>query len=441
MATSSIGGLSSGLDTNSIIKQLMQIEALPQTALKNRQKTEQGFVDAIKSLSTKISDFKALASKYNTAATFSPLKVTSTSTFATAKTSPNSTPGDVTFTVNSLAKAHSLSFADSVAQTDFVTNGPTAVKLDYLDGTSKTIESGDGTLAGLVQALNASDTGVRATTVKLNDGSYRLNVTSTKPGASSDFALTNLDGSALLGGAAVTTGSDASITIGADTITSPTNTFLGLTNGMDITVSQGVALGTPITVTAETDSAPAKTAAKELVDGLNNLLAEFDKILDKSRTKGNSGAADSAIRSARQTFLTSVVGTDAALSAVGIETDRFGKVKFNEAKFEQAYAADPAAVAAKFLDNGAVKGFASRLVAAATSAIDPLTGTVSGSVKGREKRLDRLDKDIDAFTDRLARKQKFLEKQFAGLEVALSGIGAQANYLGAQLAGLNSNNS
>ena len=34
MATSSISGLASGLDTASIIAQLMQLEAIPQTRLK-----------------------------------------------------------------------------------------------------------------------------------------------------------------------------------------------------------------------------------------------------------------------------------------------------------------------------------------------------------------------------------------------------------------------
>ncbi|MFC7504863.1 flagellar cap protein FliD N-terminal domain-containing protein, partial [Nocardioides sp. GCM10030258] len=51
-ATSSIGGLASGLDTASIISQLMALEALPQTKLKTQVTAEQSKVTALQKLNT-----------------------------------------------------------------------------------------------------------------------------------------------------------------------------------------------------------------------------------------------------------------------------------------------------------------------------------------------------------------------------------------------------
>ena len=74
------------------------------------------------------------------------------------------------------------------------------VRLDKLDGTTVDIDTGDGTLQGLVDAVNNAGEGVRASTIKLDDGSYRLRLESVATGAASDFDLTNVDGTALLGG-------------------------------------------------------------------------------------------------------------------------------------------------------------------------------------------------------------------------------------------------
>ena len=54
MAGASISGLGSGLDTSSIIRQLMQLEALPQTKLKTKLSTEQSALQTIQDLNAKV---------------------------------------------------------------------------------------------------------------------------------------------------------------------------------------------------------------------------------------------------------------------------------------------------------------------------------------------------------------------------------------------------
>ena len=60
MATASVSGLASGLDTASIIDQLMQLEAQSQTRLKSRVTTEQSTLKVLQNLNTK---FASLATQ------------------------------------------------------------------------------------------------------------------------------------------------------------------------------------------------------------------------------------------------------------------------------------------------------------------------------------------------------------------------------------------
>ena len=57
------------------------------------------------------------------------------------------------------------------------------MRLDFADGTTTDVDTGDGSLAASINALNGSGTGVQASTVRLDDGSYRLQVTSSASGA------------------------------------------------------------------------------------------------------------------------------------------------------------------------------------------------------------------------------------------------------------------
>ncbi len=52
----SLDGLASGLDTTTLIKSLMQIEAIPQTLLKNKVSATKTMVSALQALNTKVAD-------------------------------------------------------------------------------------------------------------------------------------------------------------------------------------------------------------------------------------------------------------------------------------------------------------------------------------------------------------------------------------------------
>ena len=104
----SVGGLISGLDTNSIITQLMQIEAEPQTALKTTLTNTQSAITSYQDLNTKFQALLTAAQNLTNPSTWGARTATSSDSSVAASATASALTGSVTFTVNQLATAQSL---------------------------------------------------------------------------------------------------------------------------------------------------------------------------------------------------------------------------------------------------------------------------------------------------------------------------------------------
>lgn len=431
----SISGLG-GFDSASIVDQLMQLETIPQSRLKTRVTTETSQVTTLQSINSKLA---ALVTKAETAldpAKWGGWSAASTSDRVTAKAGPGAAPTSLDLTVRTTAASHQLGFTDSADRTTVVTTGSTQVRFDTLDGTTLILETGDGSLQGLVDALNDPDnaTGVRATLVATGDGGHRLMVESTTTGIDSDFALTNLDGTALLGGATVRAGRDALVELGAGiTATSTTNTFTGLLPGVDVTIAAGTAPGTTSTLTVARDVAATSGLVKDLVDGLNAALSEMRTVTAQGGA-GKAGvlAGDAVVRSVQSSLAGTLFGDGtSSLADFGIELDRSGAFTFDRSAFETAYAADPAR--ASSLVSG---GFAERVRDVARAASDKYDGSITTAITGRQAGIARLNDSIEAWDTRLELRRAALTRQFTALETALSQMNSQSNWLAGQISSL-----
>lgn len=440
----SVSGLVSGLDTSTIVSQLMQVEAQTQTNLKSKVSTEQSNVKALQDLNSAFAALATSTAALAKATAWNPVSVTTSvngvaSTLASATAGSNAVTGQLSFTVGHTALSHRLTFTDTAALTDTVTTGSNLVRIDRLDGTTQDIDTGDGSLAGLVRALNTSGTGVKASTVRLDDGSYRLQVTSTATGDDADFTLTNLDGSDLLGAATVRAGRDAEITIGTDTVHSATNTFTDVANGLSITLGSTIANGTVVDLDVAQDTAGMTKTVKGIVESINAALAKIDSLTAYNSTTKTAGvlAGDASVRALRNAVLNTVYpGDGTTMAGVGIQLDRYGKLTFDADKFTAAYAADPTAVAAKFTSG--TTGFAARVEAVAKAASDSVDGTITTSISGRNTTIKRMQDSIEDWDTRLALRQSTLTKQFTAMESALQQMNSQSSWLTSQLGSLSS---
>jgi flagellar hook-associated protein 2 len=447
-STASVSGLVSGLDTASIISQLMQVEANPQTLLKTRLSTENSTITTLQSLNAKFAALSTKATALSTASSWSPLTTTSSSTSVTASTGTTASPGTVSFTVKQTALAHAVASVDTATADQVLTGADGLMQLSVNGTDLDPIYGGDGTIASVVSAINAANQGVTASAVKLDDGTFRLRMVSTTTGADSSFSLTNSDGSSVLGGATVlVAGRDAKVQLGNDTISSSSNTFSGLVTGLDVTVAPSTAADTLVDITSVRDSTTTQASVQSLVDSANELLSTIDALTAYNATTSTAGplAGDATVRDLRSKILDAVTQTadGSSMASIGLQTDRYGKVVFDATAFATAYAADPAGVADKLGSpaDAAVPGFAARLAAASDSASNADTGTLTTSILSRQSSATRMQTDIDNWDIRLAAKEAALNTQFTNLEVSLSKLKNQSAWLSSQVASLSSSSS
>ncbi|MBB2899678.1 flagellar hook-associated protein 2 [Kineococcus radiotolerans] len=487
--SSAVDGLVSGLDTSSIISSLIAVDGSAQTRMKSSVSSAQLKVTAYQSVNTKVAALQTAAEALQKAATWTPVKATSSS-------------DAVTVTAGSTAKAASLdvTVAETAAARTVVTdpftvtpNGDLRATLGFpvdvvrSDGTYVTIKPNAGSLDDILGAINdAANSGIKAVAIRVGTDQYRLQITSTKTGeGAGDFRILDHGGRAdstgnltvenwnpvtKLGGindrsgtTATATARDAKVYLGPGTsvpVTSSTNTFSELLPGVTVTV--GKVSATPATVSVAPDSSAVAASVQALVDAANAALKDI-ALQSRSGSVGTDGKitgggllrGDSTLRALRSQVLeavTSAVGNPSTSAATfGLQSTREGELTFDKAKFLDAYAKDPASiqgfVASKSLPalpnpgnaNPAPvrpEGLAERLARVAKGASDSVSGTISSAIAGQSSSISDLNKRISDWDTRLAAKKVQYQKYYGALEVSLGKLKSQSTWLSGQLAGL-----
>jgi flagellar hook-associated protein 2 len=427
MAGMSIGGLVSGLDTSTIISQLMQIESLPQNALKTRVTSTNQQITSLQSVNTRLQAVLSALDKATAATTWTAAKATSSHASVTATSTAGAVTGSVRFDVTSVASAAFTASAVVGADDALAVAGST---ITVRQGTTTTaIDLGEATdVVSVAAAINASGAGVRAAALKVADGQYRLQVTSTTTGAASGFTVEGLVGYDDIRRA----GTDAVIDLGAGlTVASADGRFADVLPGTSFRVTslqQGVEVG------ATRDDGVSASAAKAVVDTLNILLQDITshtrtKVAGQSTSTAGPLVGDGLLRSLQQRLVGAVTSGTSSVAAAGIQLKRDGSLVHDPAVLGDLLTTDPAAARTLVTD------LAARLrevVAPATGA----GGTVTTAVTRKQESLRTLDDQIGAWDVRLASRRSGLERQYSALETALGSLQSQSSWLSSQLGSL-----
>ncbi len=355
-----IDGLVSGIDSESIIKGLLEIQQKQIDLLEGRKNeiaVKQGAFAAIEAqLQTLRSGAGTLARSQNSVFDANLANV-SDEVALLATASNNATSGVFQVKINALAQAQQVAtqgFADEDAA---ITQGTLTLQVGNGSAVTLTIDSTNDTIQGLGTAINNSDAGVSASIIQDGSGGgtpFRLLLTSEKTGASQQISITN--NLAASGGGAtqpvfdtgnpVQAAADASVTLGngpgAITVFSETNTVNNLINGVTLTLRQADAAKT-ISVSIEADTDPATTAVSEFVDSFNT-LADFISNLSSFNADTEQGGlllgnrnASSILQSVRSAVLDAVGGLGGdinRLTAIGVSVEDDGTLSFDESKLK-----------------------------------------------------------------------------------------------------------
>jgi flagellar hook-associated protein 2 len=423
-----VDGLVSGMSTSTMINQLMQIEAAPQTRLQTKVTSAESVVTSYQSVNSKLAALKTAADDLSRLSTWRSIKPTSSSTAVTAAATPGSTAtqtGSLSFDVVQLAKAQ-ISTARVDSEADITSSDSFTISVGT--GDPVTIDlAGKRTAQGVSDAINNAGVGLKASVVKTSTGESVLQLTAAKPGTENGFTVSGVDFELKTAAAA----QDAIIQVGgADedggySVTSSSNTFTNLMPGVTLTATK---IESGVTIDVAADSGGIADKIKAMVDAANAVLSEVTKQTkyDAASSKGSALTGDFMVRQISQTVLSAVSQGQAdigSLSKLGVQLDRDGTLSFKKADFEAAYVADP--------DKIQTAGIA--MAGTFEALAKKQTDNVTSAITGRKSLIDSMNDQIDDWDLRLEARREALTKQYAALETALSNLKSQSSYLSSQL--------
>jgi flagellar hook-associated protein 2 len=438
MSTITFGGLATGLDTGAIVNQLLAIRRQPITRLEKRRSLFEGQQSALADLTAKLEALEAAAADLDTTGEFGALTARSShDTRVTATATGQAAPATYTITVNSLAAAQKDISEGFDSETAVVGAGTVTITVGG-EPTEIAIESGDGTLTGLRDAINAAGAGVTATL--MNDGSgttpYRLVLTATDTGTAAAFSV---DFSGLSGGTVpvmsnVTAAADASLVIDTVEVTSSSNSVASAVTGMTFELLQADPR-TSVTVTVESDPDAIAEKIQALVDAYNDLFSTLETQGGEDGTLRGHPALRSVADRITALFSYPLEGSESdltMLAQVGLTQGEGRQLVFSADTFQEALAVDFAAVRDLFVGSADQPGKAALISTAIQDLTDPVEGLIHISDDALDVRIEQIDDTIDRYERGLDTYRATLERRFAAMELMVSTLQAQGSFLVSQ---------
>lgn len=446
-------GLSTGLDTTSLITALMNAASAPKVTLQNKVTVYNSKISSLQTLNNQISGLATLAQTDAQPAALQTFAVSSSAAGVTASAGAGAVAGSIDVSIDQLAQAQ---VSVTAAYTVWPNNPPTLTFVGST-GSQTEVTAASTNLDDVVAAINSSSAGVIAQKVAVGqDGSgstqYRLQLSSVSTGASGAFQVyqgsaaavsagTAPDLLAQPGAATIKIAQDAQATLwagtsAAQTVTSTSNTFSDLLPGVNVTATAVTSGPATLTMTQDTKAASATAAA--LVSQLQNIFQYIANAQAASSSTASSGTvtttlgdftADSNIRSINDQLMSAATDPVNGLSpsTIGINITKDGTVTFDSTKFVSALASDPTGTQSMFAT------IAGRIQTTATQISDPYTGTLTAEVTNTQSAVKDFNNQIDSWNTLLDARQAALQAQFAALETTVNQLNAQGSYLTAQI--------
>jgi flagellar hook-associated protein 2 len=466
-----LNGLASGLDTESIVASLMQLEQMKVTAVQRRQVSVQQHRDDLNAVKSKLDAVKTAAQALSDPLTWKAKQATTSSdpTKVEVAILGGAGIGGHTIQVDRLASSaqHGYDFVQKAAAgtlTLYYGTNPNAT------GASKvTIDvAANATAADIAAAVNArQDSPVYAAVVKDSGGADQLVFSSRKTGAGSDFTVdtSGLANNQLKKDAAFDrTGTTLNAQYrvdGGSVVSSESNVIENALPGVRLTLKGVTSSPASVTTTAaaiDTEEITKKITA--LVDAYNAVVTSTRAELTEKRVPTATTSADLAkgqlfgdsgmssmlgkLKIQMTQTLTGLGLTGLADIGIGVpkttggattEDAKAGKLTIDTEKLTAALNADYTKVRELFAGQGTTKGL-SGLISDYIGTQTGTNGTLKGRMESDDSRLKGFTDQIAKLNERMAAQEKRLKAQFAAMESALNASQAQQAWLTSTIASL-----
>ncbi len=349
----SVDGLLSGLDTTSIIAQLMALERRPVQLKELEQATLADKRTAWQEINTKLLALETAAQKLNTAGEFNSYSGvfsannSSGGSVLSVTAGSNASQGSYDIVVSQLATAEKYVTTNSISDNtaDLVTSGTIRINVGGTDY-DITVASGDS-LNDVKTAINASAAPVNATVINAGTSTspdYKLVITGDSSGSANAVTITEpVDTSLVFSN--TQDAQDATLTLDGISITKDSNTVTDLI--ADVTLSlETIGSGT---VTFSTDYSGIISNVQGFADAYNAVMDYIKKeftynpdLNEKGTLFGNNSlrTIQDQLRAAVTGSISGIDSTDSSkiafLSQAGISTDELGQLVIDQSKFTDA---------------------------------------------------------------------------------------------------------
>jgi flagellar hook-associated protein 2 len=441
-----VDGLVSGIDTGSIVKQLVAAARRPVANLQNQFTEISAKRDALQKFNTLLTDLKSAIEAVDTPTELGAYTASSSQESAiTATVSGDAPAGSYGVSVVALATSSIERSAGFASLTDTIDDGV----LDIDVGgtlTSITIDAATGTNTpqGLIDYINDNVPGAQAFVLDTGTGSSPFEIvlqgesTGLVNAVTSTMTTTGSGGTPLTFSTVQAAG-DAELSIAGATVYTASNTPAGVLPGVTLDL-QSVTTGSA-TITINQDTQATADNVSSVVDAYNALRDFVKQQSGSSEGDGGPLAGDSTLRSVSrrlQSIVGSVPGQGAfaGLRALGLSSSQSGQLEFTSSDFVSALGTSRDDAMNMLIGTG---GVFTDLLAEIDVVADPQTGLIQPRLDSFETRMDSLADRVEAQEARLLDYEESLKEQFVGMELILAKYQATGDFLTAQLAMLTNN--
>ena len=457
MGTISATGIGSGLDIQSIVKQIVDAERAPrERLLDSREAQAQMRLSSFGSLRSTLSQAQDSLMTLRFRSSFRELSASASNTGVLSASVTNQdsvSAGSYSVNVQSLAASHTVASASGAfADGDsLVGEGRLVIRMN---GEDHEINMGpNSTLSDLRGAINGL-AGLDARASIVNDGNgARLVLTAGATGVSNaiesitafDAADEEITDGSGLGRLTFGTGhdqmiqtraaADAVVLVDNIEITSSTNTFAEAIEGMSFTVSS---VGESV-VTVQTDTSSIRDALHDFVQHYNNFVS-LSRELSHYDPAGNEHGpllGDATLRIARNGLQGAIMGQASggafsSLIDIGVTFNNEGLMQINEAELGRALDGQLADVENLLAGSN---GLATRLFGQVDRMVSS-SGLFNAQNRSLQAELGRIAEQRTRLEERIERLETRYFQQFNRLDGLMARMQETSNYLSQQLANL-----
>lgn len=358
-----LGG-GSGIDTRSLVDQLVELERAPtENRLDRREERLEAQISDLGQLRSTIDDLQAAVEPLANKDVFNAksVAVPDTNLLAINQIQPDAVAGDFRLRVDQVAQSQSLSSAGFQSLDASVGEGSLTLRLGSFSadlasftpdpdaqGATIEIDQSNNSLTGLRDAINNAGIGVQASIVG-EEGNFQLLVTG-PTGATNEVEITATEDPVQPGLAAfnfnettqnltqLQEGLDAIVQVNGLQVTRSSNNLTDVIQGVDIDLFNADPTEI-INISISDDKSVAEQSIRDFVEAFNNFVEKAEELTSFNREDGTEGSLRndptvrnllSSVRGALSGAVPGIEGDFNVLASVGIRTNRDGTLQIVE---------------------------------------------------------------------------------------------------------------